>query len=241
MTAHSTITLAIETSNPSGCGLVPGSAPGVALARGRTIIGVEPMNPQARHDDDLMPAIDRLARRCRVMPREIGRIAVSVGPGGFTGLRVAVVTGAMLARVSGARCVPVPTSLVLARRWPAEVARPARMGVALCAKGERVHTSIVETGPRGGPQVTAVGMLDAPACAALGAAGWIADAHLPPRTRDTLLESGATILPPRYDPAACAEASFDLPDIAPEALRPIYAREPEAVTLWNARRRAEAP
>lgn len=237
MISPGAITLAIETSNPSGCGLVPGSAPGVALARGREILGVERMDPGARHDDDLMPAIDRLTRRCAVPARAINRVAVSVGPGGFTGLRVAVVTGAMIARANGAACVSVPTALVLARRWrPGPHALgPANVGVALCTKGEYAYTAVVEPGP----SVRQVGMTEAHGFAALALDAWIADAHLPASVRAALEAAGATIAPAHYDPAACAEASFDLPDIEPGALRPIYAREPEAVTLWNARHRPE--
>ncbi len=64
--------------------------------------------------DDLVPAIARLCDRCGVGAHTIGTIAVSIGPGGFTGLRVSVAVAKMLAFTTGALLVDVPTSLVAA-------------------------------------------------------------------------------------------------------------------------------
>lgn len=51
-------------------------------------------------DDLLMPAIERLFARSGRHVRELGCVAVSVGPGGYTGVRVACATGAMLAEAA---------------------------------------------------------------------------------------------------------------------------------------------
>lgn len=51
-------------------------------------------------DDLLMPAIERLFTRSGRKVRELGCVAVSVGPGGYTGVRVACATGAMLAEAA---------------------------------------------------------------------------------------------------------------------------------------------
>ena len=95
--------LAIETSNPSA-----GDGSGVALsdaAAGWT--DVEPLRPSRQNapgaprtghggqDDDLMPAIDRLFRRRAARPSDLSRVMVSVGPGGYTGLRIACAVGKM--------------------------------------------------------------------------------------------------------------------------------------------------
>ena len=68
------LTLAIETSNPS-------SGPcHVALGRvtptSSEILGVEGVAPASRHDDDLMPAIDRLAANPRL--KDVAFLCVSV-------------------------------------------------------------------------------------------------------------------------------------------------------------------
>ena len=49
----------------------------------------------------LVPAIDFVLRQARVEPEELGAIAVDVGPGLFTGLRVGLATGKALASALG--------------------------------------------------------------------------------------------------------------------------------------------
>jgi tRNA threonylcarbamoyladenosine biosynthesis protein TsaB len=51
-----------------------------------------------RHAETLAPAIDFVRRQARVDLREIGAIAVDVGPGLFTGLRVGVATAKAMAQ-----------------------------------------------------------------------------------------------------------------------------------------------
>jgi tRNA A37 threonylcarbamoyladenosine modification protein TsaB len=63
-----------------------------------------------------MPAIDRLFRRLGLTPESLrgGPVAVSIGPGGFTGLRIAVSTAKMLAETLGVKIIAVPSALVAA-------------------------------------------------------------------------------------------------------------------------------
>ena len=73
------ILLAIEASQRTG---------GVAVRDAHGVAHVEWLSPAARFDDDLLPAIDRLYGRLGLSPARTGAVAVSIGPGGFTGLRV---------------------------------------------------------------------------------------------------------------------------------------------------------
>ena len=102
------VVLAIEASQRRG---------GVAVEHGgRT--DVEWMSADVRHDDDLLPAIVRLYKRCALVPGMTDAVGVSIGPGGFTGLRIAVSTGKMMAEATGAKIVAVPTALVVAEyKW----------------------------------------------------------------------------------------------------------------------------
>lgn len=234
--ARARLTLAIETSNPSArAGEEGGGGPGVALGvvRGRwdvEVLAVEPLAPTARHDDDLMPAIDRLFARAGAERRTVERVAVSVGPGGYTALRIAVATGKMLCEALGARCVGVPSAQVAARRVDAA---GRRFAVALASKGSTAHVTVFDEGGRaadGGALIGAEGV------EGLGVGVLAADRFLPEGMRAEAQRLGIEVRPPVLDPAACFEASLGLAEIEADALLPVYAREPEAVTLWRKRR-----
>src|SRR5262245_58553079 len=102
----SDLCLAIEISNPSAA-----AGAGVALGRagaGLQVLVVEALAPERRHDDDLVPSIDRVFRRAGCSPGEIGLVGVSIGPGGFTSLRIAIAAAKMICEATGSRCVGVP-------------------------------------------------------------------------------------------------------------------------------------
>ena len=62
----------------------------------------------------IMPAIDRLLRACHVALRDIDALAVSIGPGSFTGLRVGLATMKGLAHGADKPLIAVPTLHALA-------------------------------------------------------------------------------------------------------------------------------
>lgn len=92
--------LAIETTGPM-CS--------VALLRedGRVkeIMGKDRMN----HLKSLTPMIASLMKEENITWQDIGRIAVSVGPGSFTGIRIGVSTGRALSQMTGIPLVAVET------------------------------------------------------------------------------------------------------------------------------------
>lgn len=107
--------LAIETS---------GSACAVAM-RTSTVAGHPPAHEFTAtahgHATLLMPMIERLARANAVELTALGGIAVSCGPGGFTGIRVGLATARAMALAIGCPIVGIGTFQALA----ATVARSA--------------------------------------------------------------------------------------------------------------------
>lgn len=67
-----------------------------------------------RHAERLMPAVSDLMSATGRRPRDMDLVAVTAGPGSFTGLRVGVTTARVLAWTLGARLVAVPTLDALA-------------------------------------------------------------------------------------------------------------------------------
>lgn len=228
--------MAIETSTPHGS---------VALGRGDTLLEVMAPPQPRRHNLDLTSAIDTLSRRHGVAAKDIAEIYVSVGPGSFTGLRIAVATARMLALATGARLVGIPTAAVLAHRVPLDSRH-----LAVCLNRKRDHYHITtfqrcaETWEHDG--IPTLGTLDDLLATAPRPLAVLAN----PAPEDSLPGSDANViwLPPKMG-VPTAEAAWHLGRvrarsgqfIEPPALLPLYARPPEAVTLWAQRKRERNP
>lgn len=233
--------LGIEISNPSAWTAEQSVRPGVALGErlaggGMATLGVEPVDLSKPHDDDLVPAIQRLFRRVGRRPEEIGVVAVSIGPGGYTALRIAVTVGRFVAWSVGARAAGVPSARVVAAR----VAPPGPFAVALASKGNDAFVARFRS-PREPDGAGAV--MDARGLESLGVGLLVADRFLPEPMRARAGELGMSVVPPVFDPTALLELAGEGGD--PADLHPIYPREPEAVVKWRllgrARERGPSP
>ena len=226
--------LAIETSNPSAWSPACREKPGVALLDTvtRQTLGQESIDPQLRHDDRLVPAIDALTKRLALRPRDLRTIAVSVGPGGFTAVRLAVTTAKMIAEATGAACIPVPTALVAARAFDG----PGPVAVALASKNDTAFIAAFDENRR---PLAPGAIHDARGFGALHAAHGVrtllADGHLPASLADAARSRGVVIAPIDLGPESCGRSALDagLAPVDPAQLLPIYPREPEAVTKWR--------
>lgn len=102
-----------------------------------------PTPPDASSDqrprDWLVPAIDLALRDANLTPRAIDTVAISVGPGGYTSVRVAVTVARFIAEATGARCIPIPATHVAAVRFAATHAQRAILIVALASKGDTAY------------------------------------------------------------------------------------------------------
>lgn len=193
-----------------------------------------------RDRDHLMAEIDACCRDAGVRPSDLAAVAVSVGPGGFTGLRVACATAKALADVTGCRLVAVPSAVVAARAAAASGAlADGPCVVVMAAKGGDAWCARLEVSG-GMPEEVGAG-LEASLPAATGPV--LADEHAPPGWRATV--APRRLLAARWTAVACLEAGEALLAAGkasdPLRLAPIYPRPPEAVTLWEARHGAGAP
>lgn len=228
--------LAIEISNPGA----PGAGVAIGRLSGSTVesLAIEPVLPSGRggHDDDLMPAIARLCARAGFDPRsaQLARVAVSVGPGGYTSVRVACAVGKMIAEASGAACVAVPTARVVLESAPKPLADG--VAVALAGKGDSAWVQTF-TGGREAGDGRLMTAADVPSLIEAGVRTIIADRFLPAPMRDAATAAGITMHEPVLDAAACLRLGAILPTIDPVELVPIYPREPDAVTLWRNRKK----
>jgi len=229
-----TVTLAIETSQRLGS---------VALRDCGGVLHVEALAETARHDDDLLPAIDRLVRGAGLRPADLrgGVVGVSIGPGGFTGLRIAISTARMFAETLGVRIVSVPSALVAAESFSGRVS----ILCALASKNETAWCARLEGSETGGGWqiVGRPGVRDAGALELSGIEAMLADDHLPESFRAACAVAGVAIVEPSFTAAACLAVTERLMRggaaafTDPLTLLPLYPRPPEAVTLWESRGR----
>src|SRR2546425_10061626 len=101
--------LAVETSTLAG---------GAALLDGELVVGEYVLDVSATHSERLMGAIDRLLTDAGWTVRDLEGLAVSVGPGSFTGLRIGLSTVKGLALALSIPIVAVPTLDAMAALLP---------------------------------------------------------------------------------------------------------------------------
>src|SRR4029450_1777971 len=101
--------LAVESATLSG---------GAAILDGDRLLGEITLNIAITHSERLLSAVDRLLADCGLAPADLEGLAVSVGPGSFTGLRVGLATGKGRGMARELPTPPVPTLDALAARLP---------------------------------------------------------------------------------------------------------------------------
>jgi tRNA threonylcarbamoyladenosine biosynthesis protein TsaB len=106
--------LAIETTTFTGS---------VAAFDAGRLLAEQRLDPQKRSAQSLAPAIHHLLTKVGWKPGGVELIAVAVGPGSFTGLRVGVTTAKTLAYTTGAQVLGVNTLEAIAHRAPKSVVR----------------------------------------------------------------------------------------------------------------------
>jgi len=122
--------LAIETSTLAG---------GVALVEGERTVAEYTLDIRITHSERLMPAIDQVMRDSGWRPADLGGLAVAIGPGSFTGLRIGVSAVKGLALALSLPIAAVPTLDALAAGLP-EAAGP--VCPVMAARRDEVYASL---------------------------------------------------------------------------------------------------
>jgi len=95
----------------------PATVTGVLLPGGRVVEARDEPEEGSRgaHASRLLVLLERALGEAGVAWEEVDRIAVGVGPGGFTGLRIGIATARALAQARGLPLVPVSSLSALAQ------------------------------------------------------------------------------------------------------------------------------
>lgn len=90
---------------------------GCALCEGDKIVAEQFLNTRHTHSETLLPMISSMLKSAGVELSDLEKIAVSAGPGSFTGLRIGISTAKGLADAAGKPCVSVSTLEAIANNF----------------------------------------------------------------------------------------------------------------------------
>jgi tRNA threonylcarbamoyl adenosine modification protein YeaZ len=193
------------------------------------VIAQESLSMQRGHAEALMPLVQRVLTRSRTAAADLDRIAVTVGPGSFTGLRVGIAAARGLALATGKPAIGLSTLAAFAAPHIADDDSQT-VASAIDARHEQVYLQIFGPGGR---------TLVAPCVVPVREAARLASATGKPRivgTAATILaavwpagDSGLINIDPRRAPAIdwVARLGAAATDTATPP-KPLYLRAPDA-------------
>ena len=240
--ANAAYNLAIETSSRQGA---------IALGCGDQMLCAVDLPTPRRHRVDLMPTVAKCCEDHDIKPADLGEIYVSIGPGSFTGLRIAVTTAKMISMITGAKIVAVPTIDVIAQN-----VEPSKdiLAVGLNEKRQTVYSGLYQHdgnrwSPISQPDVqTLEQLLQSESSLNTGSASGggiqLLGEKLPEiPSCDNLRLLDISLAKPqaKYVWQIGQLLASDQQYVDAYALAPLYAREPEAVKLWEQNKRKRVP
>lgn len=230
------IILSIDSSTPVA---------GIAVSDGMQLLGEITLNTKNTHSEKLMPLVKHLLDELALSVNDLDAIAVTQGPGSFTGLRIGMATAKGLAQGAGKKLIAVPTLDCLAQNL---LHYPGIICPIMNAQKKQVYTAIYKSTETGMERLSDYQAIEAETLAeqllALGETVWFtgdgvdafADVFRAKLGEQCRLADGNTVLPRAGALAMLAaeraeQEQFD--DLYQAEL--IYIRKSEAEVQWEAR------
>jgi tRNA threonylcarbamoyladenosine biosynthesis protein TsaB len=216
---------------------------GVAVGRDGRVLGEVRLAGGRRHAEELVPAIEYLRDQTGITLDDLAGVAVGIGPGLYTGLRVGVTTARTLAQVLDVPVVGIPSLDLVAYPW-----RATHRRVVALIDARRAEVFVARYWPvPGGVQRDGDYTVEAPAA--------IAAELLATGTESLLVGDGALAYAHVFagldhvevaGPAAAAPSVSALVELAAvrfereqfcraDEVAPLYLRRSDAEIAWDAR------
>lgn len=212
-------------TSATAVGLLDTAAPDECLQRRHDPVGGE----RPGHGPQLLELAHALLREAGLAFANVDRVAVGLGPGGFTGLRIGVATARALAQGAGAEITGVSTLRALAAG-----AEPSR-GQGVLAIVDARRGEVFVAGWRAGAKVLEEVAVAPAALGALAGTGWLAVGDGALRFRHDLEGAGYEVpvdTSPQHRVSArivCRLASQAEHGAKRDLVIPDYLRKPDAV------------
>ena len=223
-----------------------GSACSVALGRGAAVLAAERQELRYGHAEALLLMIDRVMQAAVLEAAALDTVAVAVGPGGFTGIRVGLGAAHGITLALQARLVGVTSFAAVISALPDKTGTPGAVLVALDSRRDDLYVQLFDRAsaePVAGPAAVLPEMLVDYVNTAAGAA--------PLLIAGDAADAAAAVLRDRFDVEIAADSAPDARGVLLAALhqfardpagsraRPLYLRPPD-VTLPKRRDPAAA-
>jgi tRNA threonylcarbamoyladenosine biosynthesis protein TsaB len=217
----------------------------VALLRGEKVLALVEQDANGSHARSLLGAIDRVLREGSITLKELQGLAVSIGPGSFTGLRVGLATMLGFRAVLGLPIAPVPTLEAMA--WNLRDVKGLLVPV-LKSRHNEVYWAAYEWLPESGLRTLIAEQVGPPASVALAVQlakawtcfgdGWQAYGNDIRAAVDALGGHVQEINPQRQHPSAVSvglagRQRLDEGEIAEQELVPRYVQRTEAEVKFD--------
>ncbi len=128
------IILSIDSSTPVA---------GIAVSDGNQLLGEVMINTKNTHSEKLMPMVQRLLSDLQMTIQQIEAVAVTCGPGSFTGLRIGMATAKGIVQGGKKQLIAVPTLDCLAQNLSHY---PGIICPIMNAQKRQVYTAIYRSG-----------------------------------------------------------------------------------------------
>jgi tRNA threonylcarbamoyladenosine biosynthesis protein TsaB len=222
-----------------------GLACSAVVAVGDTILSTERVETRHSQAEALMPMVDAAMRKAGLPPAALDLVAVTVGPGSFTGIRVGLAAARGIALATGAQLVGVSSFEAVAASLAQGLAQPdcgdvQFLLIALESRREDLYVQLfaIPWNPVGPPASMMPAALGEAVNAAIGSARLLIAGDAAQRAALVLSNCADTIIVEDSAPDAIGVLRTGLHrwrSGAVDAPRPLYLRPPD-VTLPSSRR-----
>lgn len=206
------------------------SCVGCAVGTPAGVLGATYSTRGRRHAESLAPQIEFVLGQAGVALSDLDAIAVDVGPGLYTGLRVGITTGRALAHTLGIQMIGVTSLAAIADA--ASVTAPTVVAID-ARRGEVFHATFLADDVASGSD-PAVATPDAIVIAA--GTRFVGDGAL--AYREVIEACGGVVdevTTPYPLPDAVLRLALQSVDeaVSPHLIEPLYLRRPDAVAKWE--------